>query len=123
MIRALSYPFSPGPRYTKHPRTRNLPEIGPLMVQIKKAYNLSNLETSEELIYRQAWAVKHGCGLVKRKGQRGELTRETLIYLKAVCYCHLLTVGREGLFSRFVMEVGTSHTHKRTSSDPAHPST
>ena len=58
-----------------------MPEIGSLMEHIEKAYTMNKLKAIEEMIYRQAWGIKKGCGFVKRKGRRGEFTKDSWINL------------------------------------------
>lgn len=60
-----------------YPRTLQLPEMKPLQSQLKAFYEMNGLKPAEEQIYREAWGIKHACGLVKRKGRRGEPTRDT----------------------------------------------
>lgn len=67
--------------YTMSPRTLTMPEIKPLQTQLKLFYEMNGLKPAEEQIYREAWGIKHACGLVKRKGRRGEPTRDTWLQI------------------------------------------
>ena len=58
-----------------------MPEIGSLMEQIEKVYTMNKLKANEEVIYRQSWGIKKACGFVKRKGRRGEYTKDSWINL------------------------------------------
>lgn len=53
-----------------------LPEVKPLMAQLKLFYEMNGLQPTEEGLYREAWGFKGAAGFVKRKGRRGELTKE-----------------------------------------------
>lgn len=37
---------------------------------------MQNLACPEEQLYRESWGIKAACGLVKRKGQRKEVSKE-----------------------------------------------
>ena len=63
------------------PRKRVLPEIKPLMEALNKFYTMLGLQPANEHLYREAWGMKAACGLVKRKGRRQELTKETWLNL------------------------------------------
>lgn len=58
------------------PRTLMLPEVAPLMAQLKLFYHMNGLAPSNDTLYRDAWGLKGACGFIKRKGRRQELTKE-----------------------------------------------
>ena len=64
--------------HLQHPKPRNLilPEVAPLMTQLKLFYHMNGLAPSNETLYRDAWGLKGACGFIKRKGRRQELTKE-----------------------------------------------
>ena len=69
------------------PRNDKLPEIVPLMDQLKKVYNFNNLVVTEELTYRQAWGIKGACGLIKRKARRQEFTKDYVLLAYCLLQC------------------------------------
>lgn len=54
-----------------------MPEVKPLTQQLKKMYDMNGLKAAEEQLYRECWGIKQACGLVKRKGRRRELARDS----------------------------------------------
>lgn len=59
-----------------HCRDLKLPEIGPLQKQLNAFYEMNKLTVAPEHVLREAWGIKTACGFVKRKGRRGEVTKD-----------------------------------------------
>lgn len=57
-------------------RTLKLPEVKPLLKNLSMFYNMNKLTVSDEHLLREAWGFKYACGFVKRKGRRGEITKD-----------------------------------------------
>ena len=65
-----------------------LPEVKPLVGQLKKFFEMNKLTVPEEHLLREAWGFKAACGFIKRKGRREELTKDP--FLKSASHYHLL---------------------------------
>ena len=52
-----------------------VPDIKPLTSEIFRLYGLLNMEVGQDQVYREAWGVRLACGLIKRKGQRKEVSK------------------------------------------------
>ena len=52
-----------------------MPDIEPLKDALKQLYNLLNMVIGQDQIYREAWGIPHGCGLLKRKYRRKEVSK------------------------------------------------
>ena len=70
-------------------RNLKLPEVKPLVCQLKMFYELNKLTVPEEHLLREAWGFKAACGFIKRKGRREELTKDP--WLKFTSHYHLIT--------------------------------
>lgn len=79
---------------TRMLRNLKLPEVKPLNAQLLKFYEMNKLSVSDEQLLREAWGFKAACGFVKRKGRRGELTKEPWLQTLNAGTCKLkATIG------------------------------
>ena len=73
-----------------------VPDIKPLTSEIFRLYGLLNMEVGQDQVYREAWGVRLACGLIKRQGQRKEVSKAGIHSLLArscfLSYCARVSI-------------------------------